>query len=245
MAKNINVPVANKPGKVISVPFSIEEPTFLLVERIAAKFNQPTRTSTARTSTSMASRSSTPQQALASYSGGKSVPGLVFTVIFAKESLHKVEFSKLVPAGHAVLLRVCIIFKCEYAVYRVICPISKQTKRIPQSPLAFTSASIAFHGIKTTGEQYMTEWMVAKQSNMYQLFDLDPQTSWNRLVIESVALRTKGSGDVCLLTLSEDEKNFPCGHRFHDLRNGHRNWTCPSRSFKQLLTMGRKTLGGG
>ncbi|KAK3835057.1 MAG: hypothetical protein J3R72DRAFT_494313 [Linnemannia gamsii] len=217
-----HVLVANKPGKVVSVPFSLEEPILFLIERITAKLNQ-INSDFQRPDLYL---NGIPLDTLAFV---KTLSGKTLTmscdpsysiktlkqVIAKRDGLHKVEFSKVAPAGHVVSPGANIECKCECTVYRVVCStrfgttgLSKPQLRCPNctqsnktvlSLSAFTRASICFHGIGTTGEQHTAEWA----------------NTWNRLVIESVALGTKKNYAVCLLTLSEDEKTLPYGHQFH------------------------------
>ncbi|KAG0373582.1 hypothetical protein BGX24_011525 [Mortierella sp. AD032] len=98
-----HVLVANKPGKVVSVPFSLEEPILFLIERLLVG---------ALYSTLVFVRTLSGKTLTVSRDPSYSIKTLK-QVIAKRDGLHKVEFSKVAPARRVVSPGANIECKCK------------------------------------------------------------------------------------------------------------------------------------
>ncbi|KAG0242841.1 hypothetical protein BGX31_011504 [Mortierella sp. GBA43] len=132
-------------------------------------------------------------------------PGVMFSDISQTEGVRKLKFSKNAPAGRIAGRGTNVECKCECTPnYRVICrkgrgtieladssftcPKCQKDDRIAPVTIGFVDCKYRFHGIKSTGEQYTSEWSTVTREDCYLMFDPSKQVRWRRLVIESVEI---------------------------------------------------------
>ncbi|KAF9419684.1 hypothetical protein BGZ76_004223 [Entomortierella beljakovae] len=189
-------------------------------------------------------------------SGDITIYGVEHTDIFMTIA-RELELNSTVLKGRAVGRGTNVECKCECTNYNVICkrqfgrielseakfkcPNCFQNYRIVPISVGFTDCKYRFHGIKTTGEQYTSEWKDVPVEDAYQLFNpRQQQTKWKRLVIESAEINACDDCTICLEPM-HIVLRLGCGHRFH--RHCYSQWNskCPNCYLNQHLVTGEES----
>lgn len=167
--------------------------------------------------------------------GGSSfhlTPGVMFSDISQTEGVRKLKFSMDAPRGRTCCNGTNIECKCECTPkYRVICrkgygkielsdstftcPNCQEDDRIVPVTIGFVDCKYRFHGTKSTGEQYTSEWSTVTKDDCYLIFDPTKQVRWRRLVIESAQVSAPEKCSVCLVSIPAATPKLPCGHNIH------------------------------
>ncbi|KAF9419683.1 hypothetical protein BGZ76_004222 [Entomortierella beljakovae] len=172
----------------------------------------------------------------------------------SKNNVLKIEFSSSAPKGRIACWGTNIECKCECTKYDVLCgkgyglielseskfccPNCCRSDRIVPITVGFNRCKYRFHGIKTTGEQYSSDWKTVSAEDAYQHFDPSQKATWRRLIIESAKINDCDDCAICLESMKSDVKKQVCGHRFHSVCYSQWNSTCPSCHYNRHLIVG-------
>ncbi|KAI8600738.1 hypothetical protein EDD21DRAFT_376361 [Dissophora ornata] len=186
--------------------------------------------------------------------GGGPRPSTQFTDVSNTEGVSKIQLSNSAPPGRSVSRGTNLECKCkctprypviyqqgvgtiELSQAKFICPNCGMSDKIIPSTVGFLECKYRFHGIKTTGQQYTSEWKDVTKEDAYQLFNPNNQTLWRRLIIESAEL---DDCEICTICLEKmrGTKLLGCGHRFHGHCYAQWNSSCPNCRFNQHLITG-------
>ncbi|KAK3806730.1 MAG: ubiquitin-related domain-containing protein [Benniella sp.] len=164
--------------------------------------------------------------------------------------MRKYQFTEAAPEGRLCMRGTNIECQCPctpdylvvsprlYGLVNLIdsqfeCPNCRSMNTASPITAGFVECRYRFHGIKSTGEQYSSEWKEVTAEDCYQLFDTSCKATWVQLFIESTNLFTSEVCALCLGHMDESEQR-DCGHRFHGTCSGH--WDpCPRCRFNQHL----------
>ncbi|KAF9092230.1 hypothetical protein BGX29_010562 [Mortierella sp. GBA35] len=190
--------------------------------------------------------------------GGGSVPGVLFADVSDTNNIKKVNFSNEAPPGRVAVPGTNIECRCactpsylvisrfgfgitEVSKGQYLCPRCYKADRTVPVTVGFTECKYRFHGLKSSsGEQFTSEWTTVLDEDCYQRLDPGNQTSWSRLVIESMALKGEEGCVICLEELlgGPEEVQEECGHRLH--KECVKRWSgpCPHCRFNRHLLTG-------
>ncbi|KAG0216666.1 hypothetical protein BGX33_012335 [Mortierella sp. NVP41] len=148
--------------------------------------------------------------------GGGSVPGVLFADVSDTNNIKKVNFSNEAPPGRVAVPGTNIECRCactpsylvisrfgfgitEVSKGQYLCPRCYKADRTVPVTVGFTECKYRLHGLKSSsGEQFTSEWTTVLDEDCYQRLDPGNQTSWSRLVIESMALEGEEGCVICL-----------------------------------------------
>ncbi|KAF9380763.1 hypothetical protein CPB97_008154 [Podila verticillata] len=182
--------------------------------------------------------------------------GVKFADVSDQTAIQRIPFSKDVPPGRICCYGTNIECRCDCndGKYLVICKQSFDIVELTSanfkcpvchraclSPVTagFVGCKFRFHGIKTSGEQYTSEWMATAVKDGYARFDPKKQASWYRLMIESVSLHGAAHHGRCMMCLEKmwEPKELTCGHHYH--AECFARWDrCPTCHYNKSLTTG-------
>ncbi|KAI8600736.1 ubiquitin-related domain-containing protein [Dissophora ornata] len=180
--------------------------------------------------------------------------GVLFADVSNTRGVSKIQLSNSAPHGRSVSRGTNVECKCEctpgYPVISregfgtielsraaFICPNCGRSDKIIPSTVGFLRCKYRFYGIKTTGQQYTSEWKDVTWEDAYQRFNPDNQTRWRRLIIESAELNDCEICTICLEQMGRTEP-LECGHRFHGHCYAQWNSSCPNCRFNRHLISG-------
>lgn len=182
--------------------------------------------------------------------------GVKFADVSDQTAIQRIPFSKDVPPGRICCYGTNIECRCDCndGKYLVICkqsfdiveltsanfkcPVCHRARLSPVTA-GFVGCKFRFHGIKTSGEQYTSEWMATAVKDGYARFDPKKQASWYRLMIESVSLHGAAHHGRCMMCLEKmwEPKELTCGHHYH--AECFARWDrCPTCHYNKSLTTG-------
>jgi hypothetical protein len=186
--------------------------------------------------------------------GGPSITapgGLMFADVSDAKSVRKIGLARSGPRGRSVHAGTNVECDCNCTPsYRVICRKDFGTIELSDTPfvcpkcgrddnivpitVGFLRCKYRFHGIKSSGQRYTSEWKKVTKDDLYQQFSPSNQTTWKRLVIESVELDSLEECAICLEPM-RTIKTLVCGHRFHEAC--YKKWipSCPLCRFNEHL----------
>ncbi|KAI8359597.1 hypothetical protein B0O80DRAFT_526265 [Mortierella sp. GBAus27b] len=184
---------------------------------------------------------------------GPYLPGIMFTDVSDTEGVQKVKLSTSGPPWWYVSYGTNVECNCKCLPdQRVICRMDRGMVELSSSPfecpncrscevvpvtVGFVSCKYRFHGIKSTGERYTSEWEDVPDDGYYHRFKSSNQIFWRRLVIESAELGSPESCAICLKSMLEST-TLDCGHQFH--QGCYARWnSCPNCRLNQQLVTGR------
>ncbi|KAF9123548.1 hypothetical protein BGW39_008889 [Mortierella sp. 14UC] len=186
--------------------------------------------------------------------GGGTLRGMVFSDVSDISNVRKIQFSKDAPPGRVATSGTNIECECECTpTHRVICrkpfgtlelsgesstcPNCLQSENIVPATVGFLTCQCRFHGLKSSGKQYTSNWRRVEAVDCYQQFITDKKIAWRRLVIQSAPLDAYDECTICLEALRVF-KTLACGHRFHAACIKNWRGSCPNCRCSKNLTIG-------
>ncbi|KAF9079363.1 hypothetical protein BGX23_004253 [Mortierella sp. AD031] len=136
---------------------------------------------------------------------GRAPPGTTFSDVSDTSQTCKVWFAQIPSPGRWIYVGTNIECNCACTpTHQVVCqmnlgivelnkaifkcPNCLQSDWIVPVTVGFAQCKYRFHGLKTTGEHYISKWKTVRESDCYQVFGPDEGIVWVRLIIESAKL---------------------------------------------------------